>query len=516
MTTVHRPHLDDDALAALSLRHLTAVVRVDSASDERSDDIPSTPGQKVLGAQLAAFFERCGCEVHTDRFGTVIAALPGRGEGADGPALALLVHLDTARGTRAIEQLTIASSWDGAALAYTANPGLQVSVDNYPSLSIYRGHDVVHGPGDAPFGLDDKLGLAHMMTAAALLHAQPDVSHRPLYLVARPDEEIGRHEALADLATCLAERGVTSGYTLDGLDPYEVNVENFEASHARVQFPSHPVDTIPTSLVRVRLGGVNTHGATAHAEGHRAAVRFAAELTALLRERDVSAEPVDFVSDPERDCDGTLTLAVAGDVEDAVRAAVSEVVTPHLPRGASYAMEPDASATRMDGAIADVLAWVAEFAASEPGYPLWAEDSHGRQGYSHPFRIVRTGAGPALDIRLRDFDRSGLDAREAHVLKLAGPREVTITQQYVNMGPALAQQPGLVSLALAAGGEVGVASEIKPIRGGTGVDPLLDAGVFVANLGTGYFAPESEKELTSLQTMAGHAQWVFALVQLPG
>ncbi len=516
MTTVLRPHLADTELADLSLRHLTSVVRVDSASDERSVTIPSTPGQKVLAEQLAEFFESCGCEVHIDRFGTVIAELPGRGARAGDPALALLVHLDTARGTRAIERLSVTRSWDGSAIDFSANPDLQVSVANYPSLSTYRDHDVVHGPGDAPFGLDDKLGLTHMMTLAVLLRDQPEVPHRPLFLVARPDEEIGRHEALADLATYLAERGVTTGYTLDGLDPYEVNVENFEASHARVRFDSHPVAAVPSAFAKVELGGVNTHGATAWAEGHRAAVRFAAELAALLRERGVAAEPVDFVSDPERDCDGVLTLAVAGDIEEALTAAVSEVVGPHVPRGASWSVQMDASASRMDGAIADALAWIAVFADSDPGFPLWAEDSHGRQGYSHPFRIVHGDSGPALDVRLRDFDRSGLDAREAHVRELAGPREVTITQQYVNMGPALAQQPGLVSLALAAGAEVGVASEIKPIRGGTGVDSLLDAGVFVANLGTGYFAPESEKELTSLQTMAGHATWVFALVQLPG
>ena len=86
--TVHRPHLDDTALAALSLRHLTSVVRVDSASDERSVTIPSTPGQKVLAEQLAMFFEGCGCQVHIDQFGTVIAELAGRGERADDPALA--------------------------------------------------------------------------------------------------------------------------------------------------------------------------------------------------------------------------------------------------------------------------------------------------------------------------------------------------------------------------------------------------------------------------------------------
>ena len=67
-----------------------------------------------------------------------------------------------------------------------------------------------------------------------------------------------------------------------------------------------------------------------------------------------------------------------------------------------------------------------------------------------------------------------------------------------------------------AAADVGVEALVFPIRGGTGVDPFLDVGIPIANLGTGYFAPESEKELTSLQKMAGHARWLFALVQRLG
>jgi len=56
----------------------------------------------------------------------------------------------------------------------------------------------------------------------------------------------------------------------------------------------------------------------------------------------------------------------------------------------------------------------------------------------------------------------------------------------------------------------------SPPQGVTGVDPFLDHGIPVANLGTGYFAPESEKEITSLQMMADHALWLVALVQVLG
>ena len=80
------------------------------------------------------------------------------------------------------------------------------------------------------------------------------------------------------------------------------------------------------------------------------------------------------------------------------------------------------------------------------------------------------------------------------------------------MGPQLAAHPGLAEAAARAGAAAGVATVVQPIRGGTGVDPFLTRGIPIANLGTGYFAPESEKELTSLEMMVGHARWLLALI----
>jgi len=92
--------------------------------------------------------------------------------------------------------------------------------------------------------------------------------------------------------------------------------------------------------------------------------------------------------------------------------------------------------------------------------------------------------------------------------------DVEVVQQYINMGPKLKERPELVEWARAAAKKLGIASGVQPIRGGTGVDPFLDKGIAVANLGTGYFAPESEKEFTTMQTMSAHALWLFELVQL--
>ena len=82
------------------------------------------------------------------------------------------------------------------------------------------------------------------------------------------------------------------------------------------------------------------------------------------------------------------------------------------------------------------------------------------------------------------------------------------------MGSVLSQYPELVTWAEAALTAIDQPAMKSPIRGGTGVDPFLERGIPVANLGTGYFAPESEKELTSKQNIARHALWLTHLVQV--
>lgn len=503
------PRLPDADIGARALQHLQSVVAIDSQSDERSDTVPTTEGQRVLADWLAGFFADLGATVERDAHANVIATLPGRGAAADRPPVALLVHLDTARGTRAVPRLHVLPAWDGTRIPYPKNAALRVDLATYPAAAAFAGEDVVFGEGDAPFGLDDKLGLAHLMTLATLLRDHPDASHPPLLLVGRPDEEVGRDEAVHALAEAFAARGVRHAYTIDGILPFEINVENFNAAMARVTFPDGPV-AAASGLWHARIGGVNTHGATAHAEGHRAAPRLVAEWAAA----DPALTVVAFASDALRDCDADVLVAVPKGGEESARAALAGVMEPHLPRGASWSFGPADGTLAPTDAAAAMVAWLRRFYASNPGFTLGCEDSDGRDGYSHPFRANPVDGGLRLDLRLRDFLPEGLDARIAHVRALAPDAE--IVRQYVNMGPRLAAHPELVTWAEQAAADAGVPPRITPIRGGTGVDPFLDRGVPVANLGTGYFSPESEKELTSLQSMARHARWLFALVQRVG
>ena len=518
------PSQDLETLATWGTDHLERVIALDSQSDERSETIPSSEGQRVLSDHLRRFFEELGYGAEQDGSANLIVKLPGN---RPGPATAFMVHMDTSHGTNAVPRLERIPRWDGGQVRYPANDRLTVSVAAYPHLAAYVGDDVLHGPGDFPVGFDDKLGMAELMTLARILRENPAIPHAEILLVFRPDEEIGRMAAVEGLAALLAKRGVRYGYTADGLEPFEVNVANFNASRARVRIPGKPLAAPAGRLRRVALyvRGVNTHGATAKAEGYKnATVIFAGAMTRLA---DAATIPVAFRTDGNLECNAELEFLVAGadeaalDAKEAALVAAFEAeVAPHRVRGARVerGARGPGSVDGLDDAVARLAAHLAAFLATPGPEPKLSEDSEGFQGYTNPHRIGRDGGALVLDYRLRDFDPEALKAREAHVRAVAAASglEAEVAQQYINMGPALAKFPELVRWANDALAALGRHAEPAPIRGGTGVDPFLEQGIPVANLGTGYFAPESEKELTSRQNIARHAIWLAYLVQAIG
>ncbi len=521
------PSTSLDTLAEWGSANLRRVIAIDSQSDAASSTLPSTEGQRRLSDDLRGFFEDLGWACEQDPSANLIAQLAATADRAEAPPLALMVHMDTSEGTRATAALVDVPAWDGGPLRFPANPSMVVSAEHYPSLCAFLGEDLIHGPGDAPIGLDDKLGMAELMTLAQLLDAEPTLPHGPLTLVFRPDEEIGRMEAVEGLAALLAERGVHHGYTVDGIDPFEVNVENFHAAAVEVHLDGRPLPPAPGLRVRelsLDLRGVKSHGATAKAEGYANATVLLLRALDVIRGAEVI--PVGFCTDPAEEIRARVTLLLrAADtagldtLERALMDALRAEVEPRTWQGASVRVlsRRDAPSLPWTDAVPRLLDQLRTFLSAPGPTPVLSEDSAGRQGYSNPHALVEDGVGFTLHYRLRDFDEAALASRARHIREAAAAdpeQRVRVVPQYRNLGPELARYPELVRWARAALAPLGVDREPTPIRGGTGVDPFLSRGVGVANLGTGYFAPESEKELTSRQSLARHALWLAHLVQV--
>ncbi len=524
------PRQDLETLANWGTEYLNRVIAIDSQSDEESDTIPSSEGQRRLSDDLRSYFEELGYKAEQDPHANLIVTLPSNlPEGKDCPATAFMVHMDTSEGTQAVSSLETTPAWDGSKVRYPANDRLSVTAENYPATKYFLGEDLLYGPGAYPVGLDDKLGMAELMTLARVLKEDPAIGHGELILVFRPDEEIGRMEAVQGLAAELRRRGVRYGYTVDGITPFEINVENFNASRGRITIEGGPLE-LPAAavgrLVTLDLRGVNTHGATAKPEGYLNSTVIAARAVKALADPD-HIVPVDLRSDPALECNARAVFLVRGESENdldrlqqTLTKAFEAEVKPHAWKGA--AVEPEgAEPAPADGGDATdaarrLLAHVQTFLETPGVEPLLSEDSEGFQGYSNPYLVQRKDGALVLDYRLRDFSPEGLKQREDHLRSVAKATGLAaeITAQYVNMGPELAKHPQLVEWAEEAMRALDMTPVKEPIRGGTGVDPFLEQGIPVANLGTGYFAPESEKELTSRQNLARHALWLTHLVQV--
>ncbi len=518
------PKMPLSEITELGTRNLRRIVAMDSQSDERSESIPSTEGQRQLSAELAHFFAGLGLATSTDAYANLLVTIPASA-GFVAPKLALLIHMDTCRGTCATSALTVVPTWDGARIPFADNRRLEVSLARYPETRCFLGEDVLCGPGRAPFGLDDKLGLAELMTLAQVLVAEPEIPHGELVLICRPDEEIGRMAAVESLAEQLADSGVRYGYTVDGIGPFEVQVENFEAARARVSIDGKPLPwTAPvTRRIDVRVFGCKSHGATAKAEGYLNATVLVPRALELLGQPE-STIPIGFQSDIESEVNADVSFLMGG-ADDAelerqeaqLLATLTELTAPHSWRGAGIEVlrrAPHAGPAPTDEVVQLVRLLLATLASQGPS-PLLSEESEGRQGYSNPCFVQQEAGGLCLEFRLRAFDPEELRARERHVCELcaASGLSATVEQQYKNMAPALAPYPELVHWARDAAAACGVVAQELPIRGGTGVDPFLAKGIPIANLGTGYFAPESEKELTSRQKIGQHVLWLVHIVQ---
>ena len=522
---------DFETIMDWGVSNLNKVIAIDSQSDENSTSIPSSEGQKVLSAELKCYFEEMGYQTESDDFANLLVRIPSnKPEGDTTPSIAMMVHLDTSLGTFPIPKLLETPAWDGSKLSFPENDRLHVTTEVYPETAFFVGQDLLHGTGVSPVGLDNKLGMCEIMTLAQLLHANPEIPHGEIFLVFRPDEEIGRMEAVVGLADTFVQHGIRYGYTIDGLEPFEINVENFNASRARVDITGKTLELAPSEVVKevaLQVYGVKSHGATAKAEGHRNTTVIFTEAMQKLLERD-DVLPVDFATDPIAEVNAKVTFWLRGNddaailqAKEALTSAFEGALAEHRLRGATIEyseLKSIDAGTAYTDEIRQVARHIQAFFDTPGVAPLLSEHSEHYEGYTNPYFVERLEANKVqLHYRVRAFTPEECQKREEHLESVcaAGGEHLSIAiqQQYVNMGPALASFPELVTWAKQAAEAVGVEPVERPIRGGTGVDPFLDKGVPIANLGTGYFAPESEKEFTSRQILARHVLWLLALVQ---
>lgn len=213
-------------------------VKYDTQSSMDTKTTPSTPGQKVLGADLAKELEQIGMkDVSFDGNGYIMASLPSNLD-YKVPTLGLIAHMDTALDASGKDvNPQIVENYDGGDIVL--KNGLVLSPVEYPVLRNYIGNDIITTDGTTLLGADNKAGIAEIITAVEYLINHPEVKHGDIRIGFTPDEEIGEGADHFDVEKFNAD----FAYTIDGGEIGEIEMENFNAAHAKINIYGKSIHT---------------------------------------------------------------------------------------------------------------------------------------------------------------------------------------------------------------------------------------------------------------------------------
>ena len=205
-------------------------VAINTRSDENSDTFPSTAVQWDLLNALVEEMKLLGLEdVTIDKYGYAMGTIPATPGKENAPVIGFLAHVDTAPDMSGENvRPRIIENYDGKDIVL--NNALTMRVADFPELSRFVGHTLIHTDGTTLLGADDKAGVAEIMTAAEYLMSHPEVEHGKIRIGFTPDEEIGRGVDFFDVKAF----GADFAYTMDGGYEGELEYENFNAASAKI------------------------------------------------------------------------------------------------------------------------------------------------------------------------------------------------------------------------------------------------------------------------------------------
>ena len=205
-------------------------VAINTRSDDNSETFPSTAVQWDLLNTLVEEMKLLGLEdVSIDKYGYAMGTIPATKGKEGAPVIGFLAHVDTSPDMSGENvRPRIIESYDGKDIVL--NNALTMKVADFPELTKFIGHTLIHTDGTTLLGADDKAGIAEIMTAAEYLMAHPEIEHGKIRIGFTPDEEIGRGVDFFDVKAF----GADFAYTMDGGYEGELEYENFNAAGAKI------------------------------------------------------------------------------------------------------------------------------------------------------------------------------------------------------------------------------------------------------------------------------------------
>jgi tripeptide aminopeptidase len=174
------------------------------------------------------------------------------------------------------------------------------------------------------------------------------------------------------------------------------------------------------------------------------------------------------------------------------------------------------------GIMVNAMYAVADYLARFPKDML-PETTADRVGFVHPYSGKIDVEESSLKVLLRDFDLSGLDAKEKLLRDMVAQTQakfpevkisIAIEQEYKNMKEVLKDYPELTDNAIEAARRAGVKAYIEPIRGGTDGARLTFLGLPTPNLFTGGANFHGKLEFNSRRGLEKTTETLINLVQI--
>jgi tripeptide aminopeptidase len=156
-------------------------------------------------------------------------------------------------------------------------------------------------------------------------------------------------------------------------------------------------------------------------------------------------------------------------------------------------------------------------------HDMLPETTEGRVGFVHPYTGVADVEQSSIKILLRDFDVSGLDAKEKLLRDMVAQTQakfpevkvsIEVKENYKNMKEVLKNYPELTDNAIEAAKRAGLKPFIKPIRGGTDGSNLTFRGLPTPNLFTGGTNFHGKLEFNSRRGLEKSTETLINLAQI--
>ena len=156
-------------------------------------------------------------------------------------------------------------------------------------------------------------------------------------------------------------------------------------------------------------------------------------------------------------------------------------------------------------------------------HDMLPETTEGRVGFVHPYAGTIDVETSNLKILLRDFDITGLDAKEKLLRDMLAQTAakfpevkiaIDVKENYKNMKEELKKFPELTNNAMEAAKRAGLKPFLKPIRGGTDGSRLTFQGLPTPNLFTGGGNFHGKLEFNSRRGLEKSTETLIHLVQI--